>query len=99
MGEVMIERALAQWTRVLRTGTMVVEGRPSGEDATEEVARARQRGTNHGEQLGGGFRRILGIGRNAGNHGEEVIGGGGESWVALADPEARVETGRGGRCG
>ena len=66
MGEVMIERVLAQWTRVPRTDTTTVEGISSGEGATEEIARARQRETNHSEELGGGFRRILEMSQNAG---------------------------------
>ena len=66
MGEVMIEPVLAQWTRVLRTDTMTVEGISSGEGATEEIARARQRETNDSEELGGGFRRILEMSQNAG---------------------------------
>ena len=75
------------------TNTTIVEGRPSGVGATEEAARARQRETDHGEQLdggSGGYWMRVGM---LGTMSEEVVGGGGERQVALADPDARLKQG------
>ena len=49
---------------------MTVEGTPSVEGPTEEVARACQRENHHGERLDRGFWRILEMSEIVRNRGE-----------------------------